>query len=199
MPSNMWRRSAGGFLALPALDAQGADYPRANDPIISPLSFQAIGNDYPSVTNTAVASAAYVTTNRAIFYPFHLAHPFLVRKMFWVNGTVVGTDSIDVGVYTESGTRLLSTGGTLSAGVGLIQEIDVTDFLLRPGRYYMGFAQNGTTATTVAILTSAVGARMCGLVEMQTAYVLPATATYATIGAVATLPIFGIAQRTLVL
>jgi len=73
------------------------------------------------------ASGTWGTANKAYFYPFRLIEPFIVQKAFWLNGTTVGTDSIDIGMYrmTDFSTGRLnlirSTGAILSAGASSLQ------------------------------------------------------------------------------
>jgi hypothetical protein len=74
------------------------------------------------VTQTTPASGAWVTANRAMFYPIGLLDPFTVLKAFVLSGATVGTDSWDIGAYlmTDMATGRLdlirSTGAVLSAG-----------------------------------------------------------------------------------
>lgn len=142
------------------------------------------------------ASSTYPAANRALAFPFVIAHPFLVRKVFWLNGTTATTDSADVGVYTEAGALLVSGGGTAISGASGTQEVNVTDTLLRPGRYWCAYAQNGVTATPIMSATVAGLLRAVGCAQMATAYVLPATFTPAAVAS-ANFPVFGIASRTL--
>jgi hypothetical protein len=192
MPSEQWRRTA-GFDMLQMLGNGSLEQP--NPPIISALSPLSIGEEMAGFGGT-FASATYPAANRAIAVPFRLAHPFLVRKVFWFNGTTATTDSADVGVYTEAGVRLVSGGGTAISGASATQEVDVTDTLLTPGRYWLAFSQSGVTATTIASNTVAGLLRAHGVAQMATAYPLPSTFTPAAVASVG-LPLCGIASRTL--
>jgi hypothetical protein len=197
MPTSAWRRTAGG-LPLSALNLIVGDYPRPNDHIIHTTSWCAIGEDFMGLQNgTPYASSTYPAASRAQAVPFEIAFPFLVRKVFWMNGTTATTDSIDVGVYTEAGTRLVSGGGTAVSGANATQEVDVTDTLLHPGRYWLAYAQNGVTATPMAVVSGAALFRAAGGAQMASAYVLPTTFTPAG-AASGVMPLCGIASRTLV-
>jgi hypothetical protein len=167
---------------------------RPNLPAISPMSMQAIGLSLSNMATSSWASAAYPAANRALAFPFEIADPFLVRKVWWVNGTTATTNSADVGVYTEAGALLVSGGGTAIAGASTLQEADVTDTLLVPGRYWCAYAQNGTTATPLAVNSAAANLRAMGCAQMASAYPLPATLVPAA-NASAYLPFFGIANR----
>lgn len=197
MPTGSWRRSA-GVLPFGAFASLGADYPMPSEVLISTVSaHNSVGDHAIGLDASAFTSASYPAANRAIAVPLVLAHPFLVQKVFWVNGTTATTDSADVGVYTEAGGLLVSGGGTAISGASSMQEADVTDTLLRPGRYWIAYAQNGTTATPFAQSYTAAGVLRCtGAAQMDTAYVLPSTFTPAAVTGTV-LPLFGIAARTL--
>jgi hypothetical protein len=192
MPSENWRRTA-GFDMLGMLGNIAGPVP--NPPILSPLSVEAIGDTLVATTGVSFVSGTYPAANRALAYGITLARPYLVRKVWWGNGTTATTDSADVGVYTETGTRLVSGGGTAISGASNLQEVDVTDTLLQPGRYYLAYSQSGVTATPLLCAATAALARACGIVQMATAYPLPSTLTPAAVAGTG-LPLFGIAART---
>jgi hypothetical protein len=173
---------------------------RPDEVLITSGSWQSVGPAGVGFVWGAIASAVWVSANRALFVPFAIAEPMLAEKMFWANGTVVGTDSIDVGIYTTEATpvRLVSGGGTLSAGISTVQEVNITDTVLLPGAYYMAMVCN--SATTATFLRWAPGhlgmCRLAGMAEMAAAYVLPSTATLAAISTLY-VPFFGVAGRVL--
>lgn len=198
MPSNAWRRSAGG-VPFAALDTLGADFPRPNDAMITSWSWCCIGEDMLALSGSTLTavSSNYPGASRALAAPFEIAHPFLVVKAFWFNGGTATTDSADVGVYTEAGALKVSGGGTAISGANALQEVDVTDTLLPPGRYWLTYVQNGVTATLIMAPVAAVTMRVAGCAQMASAYPLPSTFTAAAITNV-NFPLFGIASRTLV-
>lgn len=130
----------------------------------------------------AFASTAYPTSNLAIYTPFYLRGPILVTKLYALNGATA-SNNIDLGIYDEYGTRIVSTGSTARSGANVVQSIDITDTLIGPGRFYMALAQNGTTGTFAAINATTPGparAKICGIYQQTTAFPLPANATFAT-------------------
>jgi hypothetical protein len=160
------------------------------------MSLCASGIEMASITTTRFTSLTYPAANRALGYMFCLNDYFLVRKVWWANGTTTGTDSADVAVYTEDGaTRLVAAGSTLTAGVSLLQEVDVTDTLLAPGRYWCVYNQNGVTALPLGVALPATTSRAIGWAQMAGAVPLGSTFTPAGIAGAA-LPYFGIANRT---
>ena len=191
MPSSVIRHRFGQVLAV----SGPASY-QPEDPIISPLSRCALGVEYSSSIAAALASSTYPATNRALGFMFCLGDYFLVRKVWWLNGTTATTDSADVAVYTEDGaTRLVAAGSTAIATANVIQEVDVTDTLLAPGRYWCVYNQNGVTATPFMFASTVVTARAMGWAQFAGAVALGTTFTPAAIAA-ANVPYFGIANRT---
>jgi hypothetical protein len=147
-----------------------------------------------------LASAAYSAANRAFYFPFYVTTPVRVLRGFWANGATVGTDSVDVGVYTSDTngaplTRLVSGGGTLSAGASACQFVNLTDTTLgAPGLYFLAIAMNGVTDTLQRSVSIPATAARSRAFMQETAYVLPSTAT-PVVTSVAYVPLFGISQR----
>lgn len=193
MPTDNYQRTA-GLLPLATLPILGAQYPRPNTHIISHFSMHCLtGNTFQA---NSFGSGTSIGANVATMTPFVIAHPFLVRKVFWANGSTATTDNIDVGVYSDQFKLIVSGGGTLASGSNATQEVDVTDTLLQPGVYYLAFVQNGTTMTPILSNLSIAGYRGLGCARMTSAYPLPSTFTPSAI-TVTRLPLCGIASRTL--
>lgn len=164
----------------------------AQKSIITPFSRVAIGAQMAEFIRTAAASAAYPLANLALFVPFSVPEATLARAGWWANGTVTG-GNCDVGIYDEGGVRLVSLGSTArGAASASVLTSFATALPLVPGvRYYMAFSHNGTNnffrAAPVAPLAAAAG-----MLEMTTAFPLPAPATYAIANTRAYVPAFGI-------
>lgn len=148
-----------------------------------------------STTIQVPASMAWGGANTACFVPFSIPWAYPVNRMFWVNGATIAGNT-DVGIYTEAGARIYSTGSTVSAGASLPQYDTGTPFLLGPGSYYMAYVNDGTTGRTwgSTAVTAAAG-RFMGLQQMASALPLPATATLAQ-WAIIGLPLFGFTRTT---
>lgn len=127
-----------------------------------------IGSAY---TGTGTWGAA----NRAYYIPVQVLTTITVYKMVWLNGATVGTNSIDVGIYTAAGTRLVSGGGVLTSGVSVPQVVDITDTVLTPDTYFLGMSMNGITDTVLRNASNALQHRASGVQQQSTAYPLPAT------------------------
>lgn len=177
-----------------------SDFPKAIDvtpSVISSFSFSSSGRFLAQSANTGQTAVAWPLANLALFVPFRVSQTIIAVKMFWFNGTA-GTDSVDVGIYGQDGTRLVSSGSTLTSGASSKQEVDITDTTLTPGLYYMAMAMNGTTNTIVRFSAGLTGPLSgWGLYELTSAFALPATATFATTTR-QDIPLVCLTQRTTV-
>lgn len=144
------------------------------------------------------ASSTYPAANQVQAFQFCLAEPFLVRKVWWMNGTTATTNNADVGVYNEAGTTLIVNGGsTLIATANVIQEIDCTDTILQPGRYWAAYNQNGTTATPCCLTTANAGVTRFTGIAIQGSGTVSLGSTFTPAVSISTVfPFFGIAGRT---
>lgn len=195
MPSATTRHLAG---LQPTLQLAFPPSYRPNDVLIGAWSWQACGEDIAGLIhpNFGIASA-YPAASRVLAYPFEIGDGFLVQKVWWLNGTTVGTDSHDCGVYTEDGTTLLVSGGsTLSAGANAVQEVDCTDTLVLPGRYWCAFVSGGTTATPVQGGSSAATTRCMGVAQQAGSGSTLGSTFTPVAAAAATYIVCGIAGRT---
>lgn len=129
----------------------------------------------------ASVSVAWPTANKAIYMPVLLAEPLLVTQM-WVENGATASGNIDVGIYDEAGTRIVSSGSTAQSGTSAMQVFNVTDTLLGPGVFYIAVALDNTTGT-VHVWGSAttILGRATGALQQTSAFALPAVATFATL------------------
>lgn len=138
------------------------------------------------------ASAAWPTANKAFYIPFALEVTANIQKV-WVANGATASNNFDVGVYTEDGTKLYSTGSVAQSGTNTLQTVTPTAFLLNPGRYYIGMAMNGTTGTVFRYGVTAQGLSTMGILTQTSAFALPAVATFASASAETYVPLFGLA------
>lgn len=162
-------------------------------PVISTISAESLGlSARMSVTNVAIGSGAWPSSNRAYFIPFNISITILVTKLWVANGTTA-SNNFDVGIYDEQGTRIISSGSTARTGTSVVQSVNITDTMIGPGRFYFGLAQDGTSGHNIRFsgITSAGQAGLVGVYSMNSAFALPATATFAT-SATSYIPICGL-------
>lgn len=94
-----------------------------------------------NTTSLSVADRTWVT-NLSVLVPFCVDTPSVAKKM-WYYGGGSASGNVDIGIYNESGTLLVSSGSTSHGAFG--QNVDITDTTLAPGFYYMAIAKDGTT------------------------------------------------------
>jgi len=146
------------------------------------------------------ASSAWPSANRGIFVPFNLRAPFLVQRLFWLNGTSVA-GNVDCGIYmtTNPGncTRLVSTGSTAQSGGTAIQAVNITPLLLQPGGYYMALSVSTTSATIRTRGSNVVACQAAGIVQAPS--MVPLT-TNPTLEAPVSnyLPLFGLTSALVI-
>ncbi len=130
------------------------------------------------------ASAAWsgIAANTAVFIPFSVAKRITFTTLFIVNGATV-SGNVDVGIYDSNGTLIVSKGSTAQAGASALQKFTVTSTTIGPGVYYLAVVFDNTTGTIYkTIIGQALRTKLTGMAQMASAFPLPATVTFATIG-----------------
>lgn len=138
------------------------------------------------------------TGSTAIFIPFNMLAPATLHQVFWYVGS--GTaGAVDVGVYSSDGTLLTHCGNILVSGsTSAIQTVDIPDYNLAPGQYFMAFVCNNKTGSFLASQFGNTGLdEMAGIYNQGNAFPLPARATFIN-PIVDYVPIFGLQTRSLV-
>jgi hypothetical protein len=134
--------------------------------------------------------AAWPAANRAIYVPIVLPQPALLARFMVAGNSTTGND--DVGIYTQSGSLIISTGSVACAAS--LQYHNVTDTPLGPGRYYLALSHNNTGShvrTGGSTLLPMV--RMAGVLQETSAFGLPSTMTPEAAASVY-VPLFGFTQ-----
>ena len=150
------------------------------DAVISTAGDQSIGVPLYKGGFGSPSGVNYVTANLAVFIPFGVPEAVTVTKLWFSNGAAVA-GLLDVAIYDPAGTRLVSTGSTGQSGTNRIQVVDVGDIALGRGVYYLAISSDTSGATQkvfAAAPAAAIGQAM-GLLQQASAFVLPATATFA--------------------
>lgn len=142
-------------------------------------------------------SSINAAANRAHFFPFRITRPYTVLAGLVKNGATA-SNNLDIGVYLPDGTRLASSGSTAQAGTTALQYIVMSaSVVLQPGLYYAGLVMDGTTGTINRITTlTTVQCRGLGMFTMNSAFPLPATATFAAYATSNYVQIFGLSMRS---
>lgn len=150
-------------------------------PVISSVSPNSIGTEINILTVNKPGANVWPTANLAFFYPVRIGYPYTISQFFWVNGTTVGTNSIDIGIYDSQGNLIVHTGNTLTAGTSATQGVSVTATTLEPGLYYLAMSENGTTDTQFRDIGAVSWNNALGLYQMASANPLPTTAVFAAV------------------
>lgn len=129
-----------------------------------------------SVLGGGQASTAWPSANRAIFVPFRLAEAATVYKLVTGCGTTAG-NNIDLGIYDQWGNRIYSSGAIARVASGEIVHTLGSPQRLGRGRYYLALAHNSTNNMMMQTMGSIPQGRLAGVLQMDSAYLLPSTAT----------------------
>ena len=173
-------------------------YPLRPNVTLTPWHELSLGWLITHEESTSPVSGNYPAANRAFYIPFRLDAADTFVKLFVANGATA-SGNIDVGVYSESGTRLLSTGSTAQSGTNTLQLFDITDTAFGPGYFYMAIAMDNTTGTVMQSqpggAARANSIATWGVKQEASAFPLPATATFAN-GNALFMPLFGLSLVT---
>jgi hypothetical protein len=160
-------------------------------PCISTLSINSLGQARMSQSGATPASAAWPVANTAYFFPFTVADTVTFTRAHWYNGATAA-GNVDCGIYSETGTRLASTGAIAQGTINVVQTTAFTASVsLTPGRYYMALSFSLATGTIFgggASLLHKIG----GAYTQASAHPLPATATFATWTSTSLIPMFAV-------
>lgn len=149
--------------------------------VFNTASYWSIGRFQTRGAMAGTQLQTWRASNRALFVPVALPKG-VVRALAVFNGNVV-SGNIDLGLYTQAGTRIVSKGSTAQAGGSAIQTLDVTDTQVEAGTYLMACALDNTTGR-VQVLQPPFGAeitRSFGCKEAASAFALPASATLSSV------------------
>lgn len=177
-------------------------FPSTRQPIpavVASFGAEAISPAVMASTNNiaAITSGTWGTANRAVYCPFRLNEPLLIQKVAIFNGSSA-TGNIDVGVYSENGTKIWSSGSTAQSGTNAMQVFTPTAFRLPPGRYYMAAAFSSLSGTITGRQFVLEIARICGFAIEASAFPLPATATFAVAPTTLRVPLIVLSGNTVV-
>jgi hypothetical protein len=122
------------------------------------------------------SSGTYPTADLAIYIPVRVVVSVTVLKIHIGTGTASG--NLDVGLYSSTGSRLVSSGTTAITGTG--QTVDVTDTSIGRGLYYIAITVDNTTATFARYAPGSVPTPGFGVLvqQLSASGTLPTTATW---------------------
>ena len=144
----------------------------------------------------ATSAGAWPAANLAVYVPIRVAVRVVVRQL-WLASEATGTGNVDVGLYNQAGTRLVSAGSTAKIAATNEQIFNVTDTTTGPGLYFWALSCSNSTdtfnrAAPVAPIPAALGV----LTESLGSVTLPATATWVVNQTLAYVPMGGVLLET---
>jgi hypothetical protein len=143
---------------------------------ISVLDHDQLGAAVQAYSASAYPGSATVTSNRARFVPIVIHRSCTAYRMIWL-GAGGASGNCEVGIYTESGTRLVTSGAV--ACTPNINVVDIPDTELSAGRYYLAHALSSSTQTVTVAVATINYVRSLGCGNASSAIPLPATVTLA--------------------
>ena len=116
--------------------------------------------------------------NLAMYFPFTVQEDKTFKRIL-VRIASISSGNLDVGVYDAAGSRKVSIGTTAVAAANTSQILDITDTQLIAGDYYLAMACDNTTVDFPSYSLPSQPNMLYGIKEETSAFVLPATATFA--------------------
>lgn len=123
---------------------------------------------------TQPASLTWVA-NHAVYVPVIIRQLYIVRRVWWINGSVITTSNGCFAIYNPTGARLYTTGSTALSGASTPQYVSLggTPIRLDPGLYYFGYACDNTTNRAWGSALAVANLRMGGVIQQGSAFALP--------------------------
>jgi hypothetical protein len=182
-------------------------YPYPMPPVVSTASMHSLGLEIAARQLSAPAGFLMGAPDDTQLIGFVVTERYLVTKLF-IAMTSGGTGAnLDMGIYTEDGRRVVNHGGLAPTATD-IQEFDITDTWLDPGRYYWAFScQDNSPTARPTLYGWSLGAvfatkRTFGPMASATlAYPLPATVTLSSINDAnpnGDIPLVGMSNRSII-
>ncbi len=147
-----------------------------------------------SFSSPPSGGAAWPSANRALYIPVYLDSDGVVTK-FWTFNGATASGNLDIGLYDAAGNRIASTGSVAQAGTSQCQVVDVTDFYVPAGWYYLARAHSNNTGTAWRNAPGIGVMRLSGIVQQATAFALPSSITPAALTS-NYWPLYGLTYRT---
>ena len=121
---------------------------RSGETLIATCGYQGLGVPLAGM-RLGVANVAWPSANVGIFVPVTVPEPMTITKMWWVNQNVAACN-LDIGIFLEDGTLVISSGTTAMSGGNACQVVDITDTRIARGRYYVGLTCDTVGAAPVS-------------------------------------------------
>lgn len=119
-------------------------------------------------------ASGWPSANLALAIPFEVSVPLVVDQLGVATGTTLNVN-VDIGIYTSSLARVISTGSTALSSASAWQWVNVADTPLAKGRYYLALAANGTSPQDVFFYGATVASALAvaGCLQAASSFALP--------------------------
>ncbi len=169
--------------------------------VVHTLSSESLGGAGLGWSSSAIG-AQTITSLQAYYVPFRVDVQVTAVKLFYVTGAIVA-GGIDMGLYDSQFNTLVTLGSTAMGAANTLQECDIADTNIGPGRYWIGFSAGGTTVTFFGQNASdEVAQPQTPFYIQASAFPLPTVGTAAvpvkSTAAVPQLPLLGVSFNTLI-
>lgn len=114
--------------------------------MVSTLSRESIVQAVHQALDGGSFTTSTLSANRAYYWPMVLPRPCVLYKFFGTNGATVD-GNVDIGLYRQNYTKVLSVGPTAMAGASVVQWFDVANTYIPAGAYYLAHWSSSNTAT----------------------------------------------------
>lgn len=148
-------------------DFTGIDARPLPPPFVSTFTRESGLFDIRSVGGSvgAVASTTWNTANQARYYPVFLPWPYLVNRVFWVNGSSTSGNRC-FAIHDSQFNQIYTTGSTAASGAVVPQfTTPGSPILLAPGDYYFAFNSSVAANGVTGVIVPAENQRFAGITQ----------------------------------
>ena len=141
------------------------------------------------------ASSAWQTVDTMLYLPLWLPFPYVVRRLFWVNGSSANGNWA-IGLLNQEGVRIYGSAATAASGASQPQYVATSSpILLAPGRYYLALTHSSAAANHAWSGNNFNNPRMkmAGILQEASQSTVPATWTPVTASS-SLIPLAGITR-----
>lgn len=158
---------------------------------ISPMDSNQLGTVL--VTFSAASVDATPGANITIYVPLLIHRPVIAYQL-WVRLGGATAGLVGMGIWDETGTRLISTAQTPVGSFNTMQYFDITDTALTRGTYFVG-VWNGTSTNRWNSFSTNGTAQLRSLGLYQQTGPMPSPAVFSVVSSITSVPNCGILAR----
>lgn len=163
--------------------------------VIGPWNRESIGVQFVANSGSFSATTAWGSANRSMLVPFQLTDTFVSTTAFVVSGSTAN-GNWDIGIYDNT-LNLLAHTGSVAQTSSPVWNTATLAYTLYPGKYWLGFSSNSSTAVYNCLLFGAASrARAMGVRQADSNFPLATNPTLVTTPTSSQVAVFGISSVT---